>query len=171
MPGWKRHCRSALLAVLAWQRHCRNAWLEAVLPQYMVGINAIAYITIFSVAILAQAYITISFRCSSCRVVFVCRNAQRNGMPRTRTKWRHLIQGAPTYDSAFRHSLPSTASLAIKREIATAAVVSEDVRTHDTSHLLTSEEFLTKKGRIIKIEFYDPVKLVQYILDHSAGLA
>ena len=102
-------------------------------------------------------------------LLFVCRRAQFGGMPKR--KWANLTRQLPVYDSAFRRSLPSNASVSDRLAIATAAGVHEDIRTHDTSHLMISEEFETKRGGALTFEFYDPVKLVQHVLDHAAGLA
>jgi hypothetical protein len=85
-------------------------------------------------------------------------------------KWTHYFKGKPNYANDFRRALPS-ASERDKGAIKKVARAHDELRTHDTSHLLVSEEFRTTRGGTRVVEFYHPVRLVQYVLDHSASFA
>ena len=88
----------------------------------------------------------------------------------TKRKWRHYVHGEPDHDNGLRRILP-TASGAVRRAIQAADQRHAELRVHDTSHLLVEETLHLKAGGTTTIEFYHPVKLMQYILDHAPELA
>ena len=85
----------------------------------------------------------------------------------TKRKWARYLRGEPNYDNGLRCVLP-TASGAVRKAIKSADQRHGD---HDTSHLLVEETLHRKTGGATKIQFYHPVKLMQYVLDHAPKLA
>ena len=85
----------------------------------------------------------------------------------TKRKWARYLRGEPNYDNGLRCVLP-TASGAVRKAIKSADQRHGD---HDTSHLLVEETLHRKTGGTTKIQFYHPVKLMQYVLDHAPKLA
>ena len=91
-------------------------------------------------------------------------------MMATKRKWVRYLRGEPNYDNELRRILP-TASGAVRRTIQAAGQRHGELRIHDTSHLLVEETLHLKAGGTTTIEFYHPVKLIQYVLDHAPELA
>ena len=83
----------------------------------------------------------------------------------TKRKWGRYLRGESNYDNAIRCILP-TASRAVRKAIQAADQRHGELRTHDTSHLLV-EETLHRSGGTTTVQFYHPVKLMQYVLDHA----
>ena len=83
----------------------------------------------------------------------------------TKRKWGRYLRGEPNYDNDIRCILP-TASCAVRKAIQAADQRHGELRTHDTSHLLV-EETLHRSGGTTTVQFYHPVKLMQYVLDHA----
>ena len=83
----------------------------------------------------------------------------------TKRKWGRYLRGEPNYDNGIRCILP-TASCAVRKAIQAADQRHGELRTHDTSHLLV-EETLHRSGGTTTVQFYHPVKLMQYVLDHA----
>ena len=88
----------------------------------------------------------------------------------TKRKWGRYLRGEPNYDNAIRFILP-TASCAVRKAIQAADQRHGELRTHDTSHLLVEETLHNKTGGTTTMQFYHPVKLMQYVLDHAPKLA
>ena len=88
----------------------------------------------------------------------------------TKRKWGRYLRGEPNYDNGIRCILP-TASCAVRKAIQAADQRHGELRTHDTSHLLVEETLHKKTGGTTTIQFYHPVKLMQYVLDHAPKLA
>ena len=87
----------------------------------------------------------------------------------TKRKWGRYLRGESNYDNAIRCILP-TASCAVRKAIQAADQRHGELRTHDTSHLLV-EETLHRSGGTTTVQFYHPVKLMQYVLEHAPELA
>ena len=66
--------------------------------------------------------------------------------------------------------ISQSASCAVRNAIQAADQRHGELRTHDTSHLLV-EETLHRSGGTTTVQFYHPVKLMQYVLDHAPKLA
>ena len=88
----------------------------------------------------------------------------------TKRKWARYLRGEPNYDNGLRCVLP-TASGAVRKAIKSADQRHGELGIHDTSHLLVEETLHRKTGGTTKIQFYHPVKLMQYVLDHAPKLA
>ena len=88
----------------------------------------------------------------------------------TKRKWGRYLRGEPNYDNGLRCVLP-TASGAVRKAIQAADQRHGELRTHDTSHLLLEETLHNKTGGSTTMQFYHPVKLMQYVLDHAPKLA
>ena len=88
----------------------------------------------------------------------------------TKRKWTKYVRGELNYDNGLRRLLP-TASGAVRRAIQAAEQRHAELRIHDTSHLFVEEALHLKAGGTTTIEFYHPVKLMQYVLDHAPELA
>ena len=84
----------------------------------------------------------------------------------TKRKWVRYLRGEPNYNNGLRRVLP-TASGAVRKAIKSADQRHGD---HDTSHLLV-EETLHRSGGTTTVQFYHPLKLMQYVLDHAPKLA
>ena len=85
-------------------------------------------------------------------------------------KWQSYRRGEHDYKNELRHALTNVAQAA-KRAACKASGRGDDLRVHDTSHLLVTESFELKDGEPLEIKFFHPLRLVQYVLDNSELLA
>jgi hypothetical protein len=64
----------------------------------------------------------------------------------------------------------SSASRATRRNVGRAFGQEREYAITDTSHLMVSVDVACTGGGSFKFEFYDPVRLVQHVIDHSPAL-
>ena len=85
-------------------------------------------------------------------------------------KWARHKRGDADYSSNLRRVLP-TASGAARQAVSAAVGVDETLAIHDSSRLFVEELIETTDNDQRQITYYDPVRLVQFVLDNCSLLA
>ena len=92
-------------------------------------------------------------------------------MPKRKCQWKGYRRGDADYVGNFRCALPTTSSTRTRQAVLAAANVNEALAIHDTSHLFIDEVLETTGGGECTITYYDPARMIQYVLDNCETLS